>query len=128
VENRVSILSTKTRIRASKCDVVLVHNFLQFASLIKLFNPSAIICLHMHDAWLSRFATKTSERRLRKVDLIIGVSDYITESTRKRFPAIADRCRTVYNSANTDRFCPSPDVTVPNAFQTEGSTITAVRR
>jgi hypothetical protein len=90
--------------------------------------PSAIICLHMHDAWLSRFATKTSERRLRKVDLIIGVSDYITESTRKRFPAIADRCHTVYNSANTDRFCPSPDVTVPNAFQTEGSTITAVRR
>jgi glycosyltransferase involved in cell wall biosynthesis len=68
----------------------------------------------MHDAWLSRFATKTSERRLRKVDLIIGVSDYITESTRRRFPAIADRCHTVYNSANTDRFCPSPDVTVPN--------------
>ena len=97
-------------IRASKCDVVLVHNFLQFASVIKLFNPSATICLQMHCEWLRQFATAASERRLRKLDLIIGVSDYITEGTRIRFPAIAERCHTVYNGVDTDRFCPSPAV------------------
>ncbi len=97
-------------IRASKCDVVLVHNFLQFASVVKLFNPSATICLHMHCEWLRQFATKASERRLRKLDLIIGVSDYITEGTRIRFPAIAERCHTVYNGVDTDRFCPSSAV------------------
>jgi hypothetical protein len=82
-------------IRASKYDIVHVHNFLQFVSIIKLFNPASTICLHMHCEWLSQLATKASERRLRKVDLIIGVSDYISEGTRKRFPAIAERCHTV---------------------------------
>jgi glycosyltransferase involved in cell wall biosynthesis len=99
-------------IRASKCDVVLVHNFLQFASVIKLFNPSATICVQMHCEWLRQFATAASERRLRKVDLIIGVSDYITEGTRVRYPAIAERCHTVYNGVDTNRFCPSPAVQV----------------
>jgi glycosyltransferase involved in cell wall biosynthesis len=89
--------------RASKYDIVHVHNFLQFAVLIKLFNPESTICLHMHCEWLRQFAT---ERRLRKIDLIIGVSDYITEGTRTRFPAIAERCHTVYNGVDTVRFCP----------------------
>lgn len=97
-------------IRLSKCDVVYVHNFLQFASLIKLLNPTATICLHMHCEWLRQFATATNERRLHKVDLIIGVSDYITQGTSTRFPAIAERCHTVYNGADTNHFCPSSDV------------------
>jgi glycosyltransferase involved in cell wall biosynthesis len=91
-------------IRSSKYDVVHVHNFLQFALLIKFFNPATTICLHMHCEWLRQFAT---ERRLRKIDLIIGVSDYITEGTKARFPAIADRCHTVYNAVDSFRFSPS---------------------
>ena len=93
-------------IRASKCNVIHVHNFLQFAYLIKLLNPEATICLHMHCEWLRQFAT---ERRLRKMDLIVGVSDYITARTRIRFPAIAGRCHTVYNGVDSNRFCPSPE-------------------
>jgi glycosyltransferase involved in cell wall biosynthesis len=92
-------------IRASKYDVVHVHNFLQFAVLIKLLNPAATVCLHMHCEWLRQFGT---ERRLRKIDLIIGVSDYITEGTKARFPTIAQRCHTVYNGVDADRFSPSP--------------------
>jgi glycosyltransferase involved in cell wall biosynthesis len=56
-----------------------VHNFLQFASVIKLFNPSTTICLGMQSEWLTQFATATNERRLSPVDLITGCSDYITE-------------------------------------------------
>jgi len=63
-------------IRVSKCDIFIVHNFLQFASIIKLFNPSVKICLSMHCEWLTQFATPASECRLRKVDLIIGCSNY----------------------------------------------------
>ena len=96
-------------IRASKCDIVVVYNFLQFASIIKLFNPSANICLSMQCEWLTQFATPASERRLSKVDLIIGCSDYITESIRTRFPTITARCHTVYNGVDTDRFCPVQD-------------------
>jgi glycosyltransferase involved in cell wall biosynthesis len=93
-------------IKTSKCDIVLVHNFLQFASIIKLFNPSAMVCLSMHCEWLTQFATPANERRLRKLDLIIGCSDYITERIRARFPAISARCHTVHDGVDTDRFCP----------------------
>jgi glycosyltransferase involved in cell wall biosynthesis len=101
-------------IRVSRYDVVHVHNFLQFTSIIKFFNPTATICLHMHCAWLRQFATAASERRLRKVDLIIGVSDCITEGIRNRYPTLADRCHTVYNGVDTARFCPGPVVSSPD--------------
>jgi glycosyltransferase involved in cell wall biosynthesis len=111
-------LRVALNIRASKCDIVLVHNFLQFASIIKLFNPSANICLSMHCEWLTQFAPPASERRLRKIDLIIACSDYITEGIITRFPAIAARCHTVYDGVDTDRFCPMQGLT-PQSDGTE---------
>jgi glycosyltransferase involved in cell wall biosynthesis len=101
-------------IRVLKCDVVLVHNFLQFAAIIRVFNPSAIICLQMHCEWLRQFATKTSGRRLRRVDLIIGVSNFITESIKTCYPSIGERCHTVYNGVDADRFCPSSEISAQN--------------
>jgi glycosyltransferase involved in cell wall biosynthesis len=101
-------------IRASKYDVVVVNNFIQFAWIIKLINRSATICLSMHCEWLTQFATPTNERRLRAVDLIIACSDYITEKIRLRFPKIAERCHTVYNGVDTERFCPRTIVAAPD--------------
>lgn len=95
-------------IRASKYNVVIVNNFSQFSVIIKLLNPSAIVCLNMQCEWLSQYATAGIERRMRNLDLIMGCSEYITEGTRARFPAIAERCHTVYNGVDTDRFCLSP--------------------
>jgi glycosyltransferase involved in cell wall biosynthesis len=101
-------LRVAVSIRRSRYDAVLVVNFLQFASIIRLFNPSATICLYMHCEWLTQFATAASERRLRRVDLVIGCSDHITEAIKARFPMIASRCHTVYNGVDTARFCPLP--------------------
>jgi glycosyltransferase involved in cell wall biosynthesis len=110
-------LRVALNIMASKCDIVLVYNFLQFASIIKLFNPSTKICLSMQCEWLTQFDTPATERRLRNIDLIIACSDYITERTRARFPDIAARCHTVYNGVDTDRFCPKQDL----ASQSDGT-------
>ena len=107
-------LRVAVNIRASKCDVVIVHNFLQFASVIKLLNPSAAVCMHMHCEWLSHYAMASSERRLRDLALIIGCSDFITEEVKSRFPAIAARSHTVYNGVDTNLFCPAPDRPLPN--------------
>ena len=96
-------------IRASKCDIVVVHNFPQFASLIKLFNPSAAVCLHMHCEWLSHYATVGRERQLSKLDLIVGCSEFITGEVKSHFPKIAARCHTVYNGVDANSFCPAPD-------------------
>jgi glycosyltransferase involved in cell wall biosynthesis len=101
-------------IRASKYDIVIVNNFPQFASIIKLFNPSATICLSMHCEWLSQYATMGAERRLRGLDLIIGCSEYITDAIRKCYPAIAARCHTVYDGVDTNRFCPTSESSARN--------------
>lgn len=101
-------------IRASKCDVILVFNFLHFASIIKFINPSAKLCLYMQCEWLTQFATAASERQLRDIDLIITCSDYVTETIRSRFPLIAARCHTLHNGVDTDLFCPPQDVPLPS--------------
>jgi glycosyltransferase involved in cell wall biosynthesis len=95
-------------IRAAKCDLVIVNNFAQFASIIKLINPSARVCLSMHCEWLSDYASAGTYRKLRDLDLIIGCSEYITAPIRKCYPTIAAKCHTVYDGVDTDRFSPSP--------------------
>jgi len=95
-------------IRISKTDVVLVVNLVQGAAIIKFFNPSAKVCLRMACGWLSQFATASTERRLRTVDLIIGNSDYTIKKIRARFPEIAARCHTVRHGVDAVRFCPLP--------------------
>jgi glycosyltransferase involved in cell wall biosynthesis len=95
-------------IRSSKPDVVLVTNLVQGAAIVKFFNPSATLCLRMGTEWLTQFATAPIGRRLRTVDLIIGVSDYITEGIKACFPEIAARCHTVRNGVDTLRFFPLP--------------------
>jgi glycosyltransferase involved in cell wall biosynthesis len=95
-------------IRASKTDVVLVINLVQGAAIIKFFNRSAAVCLRMGTEWLAQFAAAPTGRRLRTVDLIIGVSDYITESIKACFPEIGARCHTVRNGVDTLRFLPLP--------------------
>src|SRR6516164_8501283 len=101
-------------IRVSKYDIVIVNNFSQFATIVKLFNPSATVCLSMHCEWLSQYATAGSERRLRHLDLIITCSEYITEQIRKCFPGIAAKCHTVHDGVDVDRFCPASDGSTPS--------------
>jgi glycosyltransferase involved in cell wall biosynthesis len=101
-------------IRASKYDVVIVNNFSQFASIIKLFNPSATVCLSMHCEWLLQYATAGIERRLRDLDLIITCSDYITQPIRKCFPGIGSKCHTVHDGVDINRFCPASDDSAPS--------------
>src|SRR6516162_10007642 len=67
-------LGVALSIRTSKCDAVIVHNFLQFASIIKLFNPSAKISQRSNCEWFSKSATPPNDRRWRKFNLISVVA------------------------------------------------------
>jgi glycosyltransferase involved in cell wall biosynthesis len=93
-------------LRRRPCDVVHIHTFSQFAPIIRAFNPTTKIIVHMHVEWLSQLDRAMIARRLRHVDLIIGCSEYITAGIRRAFPQLADRCHTVHNGADLDRFAP----------------------
>jgi glycosyltransferase involved in cell wall biosynthesis len=91
-------------LKSKKCDIVHIQTFPHFAPIIRAFNPEVKIVLHMHCEWLTQLDRAMIESRLRKVDLVIGVSQYITEKIRRRFPQFAKRCKTIYNGVDVTTF------------------------
>jgi glycosyltransferase involved in cell wall biosynthesis len=94
-------------LRKQGCDLVHIPNFSQFVPIIRAFNPKIKIVLHMHCEWLNQLDYNLLTKRLAKVDLIIGCSDYITEKIKHRFPQFAARCQTVFNGVDIQVFNPT---------------------
>jgi len=103
------ILQVALDLRTRQCDIVHLHNFSQFVPIIRALNPKIKIVVHMHCEWLVQLDRKMIERRLRTADLIISVSEHITQKTRLSFPQFADRCHTVYNGVDINQFHPNND-------------------
>jgi glycosyltransferase involved in cell wall biosynthesis len=97
-------LQVARELRSEKCDIVHIHNFSQFIPIIRALNPDIKIVLHMHCEWLAQLDRAMIERRLKEADLVIGVSQYITEQVRCRFPQFAKRCQTLHNGVDVTTF------------------------
>ena len=106
--SRLYYFSYMTRIakdlRDQKCDIIHIHNFSQFVTIARKFNPEIKIALHMHCEWLNQLDRSMIQKRLKHVDLIIGVSKYITSKIQRRFPELGGRCKTVFNGVDADIF------------------------
>jgi glycosyltransferase involved in cell wall biosynthesis len=85
-------------------NVVHVQNVSQFLNRARHVYPRATLALHMHCDWLRELPPKTARRWLRNANLILGVSDYITNGIRDTYPEFAERCRTLHNGVNPDVF------------------------
>lgn len=90
--------------RKQGCEIIHIHNFSQFAPVIRRLNPQAKIVLHMNCEWLSQLDPDLVASRLEKIDLILGSSNYITEKIKRRFPQFSHRCQTIYNGVDAARF------------------------
>jgi len=91
-------------LRAEKCDIVHIQNFSQFVPVFRAFNPKIKIVLDMRCEWLTQLDRAMIESRLREVDLVIGVSRYITEKIRRCFPQFAKRCQTVFTGIDINHY------------------------
>ncbi|MDJ0732909.1 MAG: tetratricopeptide repeat protein [Nostocaceae cyanobacterium] len=98
------ILQIANDLRKKQYDVVHIHNLSQFIPVIRALNPKIKIVLHMHCEWLNQLDQEMLAARLKHVDAIISPSEYISTQIRQRFPQIAERCHTIYNGVNFDRF------------------------
>ena len=85
-------------------DVIHIQHCTQYVPEIRRLNPNAKIVLHIHTEWFSQSNFRTIAERIRGVDLLLTVSDYVTEKTRQHFPEFADRCGTLYNGIGMDEF------------------------
>jgi glycosyltransferase involved in cell wall biosynthesis len=91
-------------LRSERCDIAHINTFPQFIHVIRVFNPKIKIVLHNHTEFLVQLNREITERQLRKADLIIGCSEYITEKIRGAFPLFSKRCQTLYNGVDVNHF------------------------
>jgi glycosyltransferase involved in cell wall biosynthesis len=91
-------------LRLQACDVIQVQHCSQYLPIIRALNPNVKIVLQLHAEWFSQNRPAILERRLRHVDLVTTVSNYITEKTRRQFPMVAARCQTMYNGVHAADF------------------------
>jgi glycosyltransferase involved in cell wall biosynthesis len=94
------------------CDVIHIQHCSQCVPVIREYNPTAKIVLHLHAEWFSQGDSRVFERRLKDVDLVTAVSGYVAEKTRRDFPAIADRCEVMYNGIDSREFVREKDYRV----------------
>jgi glycosyltransferase involved in cell wall biosynthesis len=94
-------------LRHENPDVIHLHNFSQFIPVVRQACPNTKIVIHMHCEWLNRLDPAMIGPRLAQVDMVVGVSEYITDLVRKAFPAYAEKCQTVYNGVDIDKFHPA---------------------
>jgi glycosyltransferase involved in cell wall biosynthesis len=96
-------------LRRRGVEAVHVYNYSQALPIIRRFNPQARIAIHMQCEWLTQIDERIIDRRLRHADVIIGCSEHITRPIRRRFPAHAPRCRTIYNGVDVREPAGRPD-------------------
>jgi spore coat protein SA len=102
------IVTIARDLRSLGCDVIHIHGYPNFVPVVRAFNPRTPIVLHMHGQWLTQFDPRLVERWIRPADLIVGVSDFVTDKIRRRFPHVAGRCHTVYMGVDPDQFTARP--------------------
>ena len=91
-------------LKRQRCDVIHLQHCSQYAPAIRALNPNSKIVLHLHREWFSQSNPRVLARRLRAVDLVTTVGDYVTDKTRQSFPVVADRCETTYNGIDVREF------------------------
>lgn len=96
------------RARRWRSEVVHVHNFSQFVPVVRAFNPSARIVLHMNCEWLSQHNPRMIRRRLRSADVVAACSGHVLRKIVRAHPEAEGKCRVVFNGADVGRFSPGP--------------------
>lgn len=91
-------------VAARDFDVVHVQHSTQYVRPVKARNPRSAVVLQLHAELYPQNNLKAIERRLSSADLVVSVSDYITDMTREQLPRLADRCHTLWNGIDPSEF------------------------
>lgn len=91
-------------LRALKPDLIVVHNMYVFAPVIRALNPNATLALMMLCDWLAQLDRERVYAAIKDVDLLIGISEHVTQGISSRFPELAGRCHTVHMGIDPSEF------------------------
>ena len=71
-----------------KWDVIHVQHCTQYVPAIRRLNPDAKVVLHIHAEWFSQSNFALHRAADPGIDLLLTVSDFVTEKTKLHFPAV----------------------------------------
>lgn len=97
-------LAVALHARKEKYDVIHVQNFPQFVPVLRALNPDSRIVLHMNCEWVSQMSREVIEPRIKKADLLLGSSQYITDKIQERYPQLGIPCQVAYNGLDEQVF------------------------
>lgn len=95
-------------LRNEHCDVIHIQHSSQYAATLKALNPRSKIVLHLHAEWFSQHNFSLLARRLRHIDRVTAVSDYIIRKTNRDFPETIGRSETTRNGIDPAEFGRKP--------------------
>lgn len=90
-------------------DVIHIQHCSQFAPLIRKYNPRSKIVLQLHAEWFSQSNFARLSERLQSIDILLGVSDHISQKLKWDFPKIASRCRVLHYGVDPAEFTREKD-------------------
>jgi glycosyltransferase involved in cell wall biosynthesis len=96
-------------LRLQQCDIIHFQHTSQYIPIVRALNPQAKIVLHLHAEWFPQNNPAMLVQRMRHLDWVTSVSHYITEKTRRNFPQVSDRCKTIYNGIDAKEFSVAKD-------------------
>lgn len=108
-------LKIASDLKKQKCDIAHLHTLPQFAPIIKSLNPGIRIILHMHGEELTQADRRMVDRKLRKVDSVIGCSEFVTEKIRHSYPWLDGRCQAIPMGVDPDHFCSGDNPSIARA-------------
>lgn len=114
--HRAYITQIALALRRRDYDIVHLHQFSQFAPIVRVLAPRARIVLHMQAEWLTQLDPTIVDERLRSVDGIFTCSAFLAEKIKARFPHHADRCYVVGNGIDVEHLAgtvPKPQAERP---------------
>jgi glycosyltransferase involved in cell wall biosynthesis len=76
------------RLRAFNPDVIHIHNFVNHIPAFRRSFPDAVLVIHMHCDWLVELDREETARSLGAADIVVGCSDHVAQSARRRFPEL----------------------------------------
>jgi glycosyltransferase involved in cell wall biosynthesis len=85
-------------------EIIHLQNFPQLIPVLRRFNPTAKLILHMHCEWLTQLDPSRVSYWLRGADLVLGCSDFITRGISDAYPNYSGITKTVYNGVDCHLF------------------------
>lgn len=95
-------------VRNEHCDVIHIQHSSQYAPAVKALNPSSKLVLHLHAEWFSQMSFPHLAERLRHVDMLTAVSDYIVKRTNRDFPETVGKSEALRNGIDLEEFSRKP--------------------